>query len=90
MRLPRYCCDLNPIELLWGCWKRYIEKYNFNTTKAYFIKLMSTWLKKSHKKLWKKCIEHVKKVENVYWLNDQAIDISLIEDHSYCKLSFLS
>ena len=62
--------QLNPIELIWAQVKKQVA--DENTT--FNIKDVEVLTKKALDEVtpesWKKCVEHVEKVENDYWKND--------------------
>ena len=70
LRLPPYHSQLNPIELIWAQVKKQVA--DENTT--FNIKDVEVLTKKALDEVtpesWKKCVEHVEKVENDYWKND--------------------
>lgn len=72
VRLPPYHCDLNPIELIWSLAKRKVA--SFNVGGATNIKaLMEDAFNKISTDDWKRCCEHVKKIEKEYYQRSKTL-----------------
>ncbi|XP_054256994.1 uncharacterized protein LOC128981989 [Macrosteles quadrilineatus] len=86
--LPPYHCDLNPIELVWGDIKGRLGEClaeSMAAKKEMCMRLFSEYTPEK----WKKCCEHVEKIEELYWERDALMDenvdriiISLNDDDS--------
>ena len=74
IRLPPYHCDLNTIELIWADEKNYVARENREMTLKSVQALFRERRSQITAEKWKKCIEHVKKVELSYWKTDRIID----------------
>ena len=74
MRLPRYHCELNPIELAWAAEKNYVASENKDMSLDSVEKLFRKKREKLPEDFWKNCIEHVKKIEENYWELDRIQD----------------
>ena len=71
LRLPPYHSELNPIELAWAEEKNYVAGEN----KDMFLDSVEKLFRKKREELpeglWRKCVEHVKKIEENYWELDR-------------------
>ena len=69
-----YHCELNPIELAWAAEKNYVAGEN----KDMFLDSVEKLFRKKREELpedfWRKCVEHVKKIEENYWESDRIQD----------------
>ncbi|XP_054283294.1 uncharacterized protein LOC129000353 [Macrosteles quadrilineatus] len=74
LRLPPYHPDLNPIELVWGAIKGQVAKDVAAKTLDQKMRLCDSLFTSYTAEEWKKCCEHVKKVEQDYWEKDHIID----------------
>ena len=74
IRLPPYHCDLNAIELIWADEKNYVARENREMTLKSVEALFRERGSQITAEKFKKCIEHVKKVELSYWKTDRIID----------------
>lgn len=67
LRLPPYHCEFNPIELIWAQLKRNVRK---NNTSPKFSSNTITLIREEARKIpissWKKCVNHVIKVEEFF------------------------
>ena len=73
VRLPAAHCELNPIELAWAHVKEYVRKNNKLFTRAEVEQLTPHGIGAVMPDLWKKCVEHVRGVEDKYWEQDGLI-----------------
>ena len=74
MRLPPYHCELNPIELAWAAEKNYVAGENKDMSLDSVEKLFRKKREELPEDLWRKCVEHVKKIEENYWESDRIQD----------------
>jgi len=74
IRLPPYHADLNPIELIWSNVKGKVSKKNFTFKLNAISALAEEAINSVTPEEWKKCCEHVKKLEQEYWARDVAVD----------------
>ena len=75
MRLPPYHSDLNPIELIWAFLKKFVASHNTRFTLSNAQELfLEARLKAEESGLWKKCVDHVIKLEDDYWKKDGIMD----------------
>lgn len=74
LRLPPYYCQFNPIELIWAQVKSDVRSKNSNSNQSLKIvdELTRAAINKVTKEDWKKCIAHVKKIEDEYRSKDIA------------------
>jgi transposase len=73
LRLPPYHPDLNLIELVWGDIKGRVAECltdSLQTKRQFVENLFSEYSVEK----WKKCCQHVKDIEEIYWLNDALMD----------------
>ena len=77
LRLPPYHCELNPIELIWASLKTKVAKRNTTYKIKNLENLVNDELQAVTSDLWKKCIEHVVKIEKSYdlYLNHEKIPV---------------
>ena len=71
LRLPPYHCELNPIELAWAAEKNYVAGENKDMSLDSVEKLLRKKREELPKDFWRKCVEHVKKIEENYWESDR-------------------
>ena len=77
--LPVAHCELNPIELAWANVKEYVRKHNQQFTMAEVERLTPTGISVTTPDLWKKYIEHCRRVEDKYWDDDGLIEETVEE-----------
>ena len=72
----KYCvhCELNPIELAWAAEKNYVAGENKDMSLDSVEKLFRKKKEELPKDFWRKCVEHVKKIEENYWESDRIQD----------------
>ena len=70
LRLPPYHSHLNPIELVWAKIKREVADENKTFKLSDVKRLTETTMKTIDANYWKKCVEHVLKIESEYWSAD--------------------
>lgn len=75
LRLPPYHCELNPIELIWAQVKGTVARNNVTFKMAQLKPMLEAALSTITAESWKKCIEHVKKVEERMWELDISIEV---------------
>ena len=63
LRLPPYHCELNPIELARAAEKNYVAGENKDMSLDSVEKLLRKKKEKLPEDFWRKCVEHVKKIE---------------------------
>jgi transposase len=84
LRLPPYCCELNPVELIWNTWKQFINHNNFNNNHSEFKKLLSEAFKQITPTVWADSVRHViREFESQYWIKYNITEIPVISDHNY-------
>ena len=66
-RLPPYHCELNPIELAWAAEKNYVAAENKDMSLDSVEKLFRKKREELPEDFWRKCVEHVEKIEENYW-----------------------
>ena len=71
LRLPPYHCELNHIELAWAAEKNYVAGENKDMSLDSVEKLFRKKRKKLPEDVWRKCVEHVKKID---WESDRIQD----------------
>ena len=74
LRLPPYRCELNPIELAWAAEKNYVAGENKDMSLDSVEKLFRKKREELPEDFWRKCVEHVKKMEENYWELDRSQD----------------
>ena len=74
LRLPPYHCDLNAIELIWANEKNFVARENTEMTMKFAEELFRRRRDELTPEICKKCVDHVKEVENSYWKTDRIID----------------
>ena len=74
LRLPPYHCELNPIELAWAAEKNYVAGENKDMSLGSVEKLFRKKREELPEDFWRKCVEHVKKIEGNYWELDRIQD----------------
>ena len=74
LRLPPYHCDLNAIELIWANEKNFVARENTEMTMKFAVELFRRRRDELTPEICKKCVDHVKEVENSYWKTDRIID----------------
>ena len=74
LRLPPYHCELNPIELAWAAEKTYVAGENKDMSLDSVEKLFRKKKEELPEDFWRKCVEHVKKIEENYWESDKIQD----------------
>ena len=71
---PPYHCELNPIELAWAAEKNYVAGENKDMSLDSVEKLFRKKREELPEDFWRKCVEHVKKIEENYWESDRIQD----------------
>ena len=74
LRLAPYHCELNPIELAWAAEENYVAGENKDMSLDSVEKLFRKKREELPKDFWRKCVEHVKKIEENYWESDRIQD----------------
>ena len=74
LRLPPYHCELNPIELAWAAEKNYVAGENKDMSLDSEEKLFRKKREELPEDFWRKCVEHVKKIEENCWESDRIQD----------------
>ena len=74
LRLPPYHCELNPIELVWAQVKGEVAQQNTSFKLRDVEKLLISALNNVTAEKWKKCVEHVLKVETNMWQLDDIVE----------------
>ena len=74
LRLPPYYCQFNPIELIWAQVKRHVRTHNSNCDHS--MKNVERLTREAIENItaedWRKCIQHVKKIEEDFRNKDLA------------------
>ena len=73
-KFPPGHCELNPIELVWAAKKNYVAGENKDMSLDSVEKLFRKKREELPEDFWRKCIEHVKKIEENYWESDRIQD----------------
>ena len=74
LRLLPYHCELNPIKQAWAAEKNYAAGENNDMSVDSVEKLFRKKREKLPEDFWRKCVEHVKKIEEKYWESDRIQD----------------
>ena len=74
LRLPPYHCEPNPIELTWAADKNYVAGENKDMSLDFSGKTVQEKERRLPEDLWRKCVEHAKKIEENYWESDRIQD----------------
>ena len=74
MSLPPYHCELNPIELAWAAEKNCVAGENKDKSLDSVEKLFRKKREELPEDVWRKCVEHVEKIEENYWESDRIQD----------------
>ena len=74
LRLPPYHCELNLIELAWAAEKNHVAGENKDMSLDSVEKLFRKKREEMPEDFWRKCVEHVKKIEENYWESDRIQD----------------
>ena len=74
LSLPPYHCVLNPIELAWAAEKNCVAGENKDMSLDSVEKLFRKKREELPEDFWRKCVEHVKKIEENYWESDRIQD----------------
>lgn len=77
--LPVAHCEFNPIELIWSFVKGYVAKHNDGKNLSEMLNLTKEALGSVTSDLWKNCIKHAIKYEDVMWDRDHIVDIAMEE-----------
>jgi len=72
--LPPAHCELNPIELVWSKVKGYISEHNKGGNVNSILELSRRAITTVTPELWKKCISHARKYEEILWERDRLLD----------------
>ena len=85
LRLPPFCCDLNPIELIWSQVKTKIKSNNYQKlSNDQFIHLSQTKFDEITPDDWKASIRHVtREFEAKYWQKYNISQLSTLMHHNY-------
>ena len=81
LRTPVRQCELNPIELIWAQVKHFVAKQNTTFRMSDVKRLLTEALNSITPEKWKKCCEHVIKIEDYYQKTErimQAIEPVII------------
>ena len=72
----KYCVfpELNPIKLAWAAEKNYVAGENKDMSLDSVEKLFREKKEELPEDFWRKCFEHVKKIEENYWESDRIQD----------------
>ena len=71
LRFPPYHCELNPIELAWAVEKNHVAGENKDMSLDSVEKLFRKKREELPEDFWRKCVEHVKKID---WESDRIQD----------------
>ena len=74
LRLPPYHPDLNPIELLWGEIKGELARQTIGSSLQQKEEILRKLFSEYSPQKWKKCCEHVKKIEDQYLGQENRVD----------------
>ena len=77
VRLPPYHCQLNPIELIWEIEKNYVASENKEHKLSEVEDLFRKKREEIDQETCKKCIEHVKRIEEEFYKGDRIIDVAV-------------
>ena len=72
-----YHCQLNPIELIWGIEKNYVASENKEHKLSEVEDLFRKKREEIDQETCKKCIEHVKRIEEEFYKSDRIIDVAV-------------
>ena len=75
---PPYHSELNPIELAWAAEKNYVAGENKDMSLDSVEKLFRKRREELPEDFWRKCVKHVKKIEENYWESDRIQDNKVI------------
>lgn len=79
IRLPPYHCQYNPIEIVWSYLKSYVKDKNktfkFKDVHKYFLEAVNSVTSE----MWKKYVNHAKKLMHKYWSSEGLHDRSVQE-----------
>jgi hypothetical protein len=70
-------CEFNAIELIWAWVKREIAKENKTFKIKDVEKMCIEKLRSIPGDLWRKAVQHVKKIEEEYWVKDRLVDVEV-------------
>ena len=73
-RLPPLHCELNPFELAWAVEKNYVAGENNDMPLDSVEKLFRKKREEVPEDFCRKCVEHIKKIEENYWESDRIQD----------------
>ena len=96
VRPPPYHCQLNPIELIWGIEKNYVASENKEHKLSEVEDLFRKKREEIDQETCKKCIEHVKRIEEEFYKSDRIIDVAVekleinVNPNSDSKMSDMS
>ena len=83
LRLPPYHCELNPIELAWAAEKNYVAGENKGMSLDSVEKLFRKKREELPEDFWRKCVEHVIKIEENFWelkrIHDNKVEQIIIK-----------
>ena len=77
VRLPPYNCQLNAIELIWGIEKNYVASENKEHKLSEVEDLFRKKREEIDQETCKKCIEHVKRIEEEFYKSDRITDVAV-------------
>lgn len=75
LRLPPYHCTLNPIEMIWGIMKQKVAEKNVNRNASDIKSLVEEAFSQIDADEWRKCCQHVLKIENDFIKQDRLIEM---------------
>ena len=90
LRLPPYHCDLNAIEFIWANEKNFVARENTEMTMKFAEELFRRRRDELTPEICKKCVDHVKEVENSYWKTDRIINEKWINWSSPWKIAMMT
>ena len=84
LRLPQYCCDLNPIEMIWGTWKGIIDKNSFKHKPSEYKDFLSNCFNKISSSVIARTIRKTTRtVEAPYLKKFNLVHMPVIDHHNY-------
>ena len=77
VRPPPYHYQLNPIILIWGIEKNYVASENKEHKLSEVEDLFRKKREEIDQETCKKCIEHIKRIEEEFYISDRIIDVAV-------------
>ncbi|XP_073959757.1 uncharacterized protein [Choristoneura fumiferana] len=77
LKLPPYHCDLNPIEMIWSLAKRRVASRNMGVPASEMENLIKECFHSVTTEDWKKCTDHVLRIEEQYRVKDNILENEL-------------